>query len=319
MISLSDIEAASRRIGPYIIRTPLLRQPALDPLLGCEVYLKHEGLQITGSFKIRGATNKILTLTPDELQRGVVCASSGNHAMGVACAAQRLGVKAVIVMPENANPTKLKGARSYGATVLQTGSLSTQREDEMRKLAEEEGMIEIHPYGDPLVVAGQGTIGLEIMEDLPDLEAVVVPIGGGGLISGIATAIKSNRPDTRIIGVEPAGCPRYSMSRKEKCCVRLDSVQTIADGTMTDRAHPANFEMIEALVDDLVVADDDWIKRAMKRVVADAKIVAEPSSVMGIASGLAGKVEGIAGKKVCFILSGGNNDLTQLAEIIKAD
>ena len=319
MIELIDIRNAKKRIETHIIRTPLLRQPALDQLLNCEVYLKHEGLQVTGSFKIRGATNKILTLTPDELKRGVVCASSGNHAMGVACAAQRIGVKAVIIMPENANPVKLEGARSYGATVIQVGSLSSQREDEMRRLAEEEGMIEVHPYGDPFVAAGQGTIGLEIMEDLPDLEAVVAPIGGGGLISGIATAIKSNNPAVRIIGVEPAGCPRYSASRREKNCVRLDSVQTIADGTMTNQAHPENFKMIETLVDDLVTADDDWIKRAMKCVVAQAKIVAEPSSVMGIASALAGKLNVVAGKKVCFVLSGGNNNLAQLAEIIKAD
>lgn len=315
-MTLEDVRNAKKRIASHIYRTPLLRQPALDDLLGCEVYLKHEGLQITGSFKIRGATNKILSLTPEELKRGVAAASSGNHAMGVACAAQRLGVEAVIVMPEDANPTKLKGAAGYGATVLQVGLLSSQREEKVRELCKERGMSEIHPYADPFVAAGQGTIGIELAEDLPGLDAVVVPIGGGGLISGVATAIRGLLPDARVVGVEPAGCPRYTRSRAEGCCVAFDSVKTIADGTRTNRANPTNFEMIEKLVDDLVPVEDAWIERAMKALAANAKLVVEPSSSMGIGAGLSGDLAHLRGKKVCFVFSGGNNDLALLASIL---
>ena len=319
MLKLADIKEARERIGSYVLRTPLLRQSALDELLGCEVYLKHEGLQVSGSFKIRGATNKILTLTPEELGRGVVSASSGNHAMGVAYAARRAGTQATIVMPENANPVKLAGVRGYGATVMQVGTLSSQREDAVRQFAEEKGMIEVHPYADPYVAAGQGTIGLEVLEDLPDMDVIVVPIGGGGLISGVSTAIKETSSKIRVVGAEPAACPRYALSRKQGKSISMDSVgETIADGTRTNRADPKNFEMIEARVDDFCAVEDEWIIKAMKAVVSNAKIVAEPSSVMGVAAALSGALSGLSGKKVCFLLSGGNNDLKQLAKIIGA-
>lgn len=316
MLTLVDIQEAQQRIAPHIIRTPLLRQPALDPILGCEVYLKHEGLQMTGSFKLRGATNKILTLTPEELKNGVVAASSGNHAMGVACAAGRQGVKAIIVMPTNANPVKIAGVQDWGGTVLLEGTLSSEREAIARALVEKEGMAEIHPFGDSFVAAGQGTIGLEIMADLPDADTVIVPIGGGGLISGVATAVKAIKPSIRVVGVEPAGAPRYTLSRKEKRPVKLETVSTIADGTRTDCANPANFAMIEKLVDELVTVEDNWIEQAMKIAAVKAKLVVEPSSVMGLAALLSGKIACQAREKVCFALSGGNNDLAQLARIL---
>ena len=316
VITLSDVQQARERIAPYILRTPLLRVPALDEDLGCQVYLKDEGLQLTGSFKIRGATNCMLSLTDEQRKCGVVAASSGNHAQGVACAARRLGVDAVIVMPTDVNPVKLAGVQAYGARTELVGTLGSQRLARARELVEQEGRTEIHPYADPYVAAGQGTLGLEIMEDLPDVDAVVVPIGGGGLISGVSTAVKGLRPQTHTIGVEPAGAPRYAASRAAGRPVKLDHVDTIADGTRTDAAVQVNFEMIQARVDELVAAEDPDILRAMQLLVRKGKVVAEPSSVMGLAAALAGRLDVRREDKVVFVLSGANNDLSLLARCL---
>ena len=316
MISLQDIQAAKDRITPYIVRTPLLRIPAMDEALGCQVYLKFEGFQIMGAFKIRGAMNKALSLSQDELGRGLVCASSGNHAQGVACAAQRLGTRAVIVMPVDANPVKLAGVKAFGGEVELIGTLSSQREDRAAQLFEQEGMTNIHPYADSHVAAGQGTIGLEIGEDLPDAVAVAVPIGGGGLISGIATAIKALSPQVKTIGVEPAGAPRYSKSRQAGQPVCLDSVDTIADGTRTDKANPSNFEMIQARVDELCQVEDCHIEQAMALLLAKAKLTVEPSGAMPVAAALAGTLPVQPQDKVVFVLSGGNVDPALAAAIL---
>lgn len=187
MIEYRDVQAAQARIASHIIRTPLLRVPALDEALGCQVYLKHEGFQAIGAFKIRGALNKALSLSEEELGRGLVCASSGNHAQGVAYAAHKLGAQAVIVMPTNANPVKLAGVQRWGGQVELVGTLSSQREERAAQLVREQGMVEIHPYADPFVAAGQGTLALEVLEDLPDASLIAAPIGGGGLISGTRT------------------------------------------------------------------------------------------------------------------------------------
>lgn len=245
MISLFDIQQAQKRIAPYIVRTPLLRVPALDADLGCQVYLKFEGFQIMGAFKIRGAMNKALTLSPEELNRGMVCSSSGNHAQGVSYAAQRLGSKALIVMPADVNPVKRKGVESFGGQVELMDASSSIRQAHVEELAREQGMVNVHAYADPQVAAGQGTIGLEILEDLPDVTAVVAPIGGGGLISGIATAVKGISPCVAMVGIEPAGAARYEKSRKAGNPVCLDSTDTIADATRTDQAHPLIFPIIE--------------------------------------------------------------------------
>ena len=314
MIQLSDVKAAQERIAPYIVRTPLLRQPALDEILGCEVYLKHEGLQFTGSFKLRGASNALLALSQEERDKGVVAASSGNHAQGVACAAQRLGVDAVIVMPTNVNPVKLEGCKAFGAKTMLVGTLSSERENAAAQLVETEGRTFVHPFDNAYVSAGQGTIGLEVLEDQPQLDAVVVPIGGGGLISGIATAVKGVKPECRMVGVEPAGAPRYTVSREKGHIVTLEKVSTIADGTRTDHSVQRSFEVVEDKVDDIVLAEDEYIKKAIKLLVSKAKIVAEPSSVMGVAAVLSGALKFRPEDKVCFVLSGGNNDLSLLAQ-----
>ena len=316
MIEYRDVQAAQARIAPHIVRTPLLRVPALDEALGCQVYLKHEGFQTIGAFKLRGAHNKALSLSEEELGRGLVCASSGNHAQGVAYAAHKLGTQAVIVMPTNANPVKLAGVKRWGGQVELVGTLSSQREERAAQLVRERGMVEIHPYADPLVAAGQGTLALEVLEDLPDASLIAAPIGGGGLISGIATAVKGAAPQVRTVGVEPAGAPRYTRSRAEGRPVQLESVQTIADGTRTDHANPDNFAVIQARVDELYTVEDRWIEEAMRLLMTTAKVVAEPSSALPVAAALCGALPVRPEDKAVFVLSGGNADPALLARLL---
>lgn len=316
MITFQDVLDAQKRISPYIAHTPLLRVPALDAALGCKVYLKPENLQITGSFKIRGATNAILSLSDEQKKNGVVCCSSGNHAQGVACAAKLLGLDAVIVMPQNVNPVKLAGTKSYGASVLLAGTRSSERDEKANALVQQEGRTLIHPYANDYVKAGQGTIAIEVLQDEPDIGTIVVPVGGGGMLSGIATAAKAVKPGIRIIGTEPAGAPRYSASRAAKKPVWLDHVDTIADGTRTDHADPDNFEIIEQLVDALITVADADIRAAMKMTVSAAKIVAEPSSSMPVAAALSKKLNVRPDEKVCFVISGGNIDPALLKEVL---
>ena len=316
MIEYRDVQAAQARIAPHIVRTPLLRVPALDEALGCQVYLKHEGFQTIGAFKLRGALNKALSLSEEELGRGLVCASSGNHAQGVAYAAHKLGAQAVIVMPTNANPVKLAGVKRWGGQVELVGTLSSQREDRAAQLVRERGLVEIHPYADPLVAAGPGTLALEVLEDLPDASLIAAPIGGGGLISGIATAVKGAAPQVRTVGVEPAGAPRYTRSRAEGRPVQLESVQTIADGTRTDHANPDNFAVIQARVDELYTVEDRWIEEAMRLLMTAAKVVAEPSSALPVAAALCGALPVRPEDKAVFVLSGGNADPALLARLL---
>lgn len=316
MLTIADIIAARERIAPYILHTPLLRVPALDDILGCEVYLKPENLQDTGSFKLRGATNCLSMLTPQQREHGVITASSGNHAKGVACAAARFGTKALVIMPTNCNPAKLSGVRSFGATVLFEGTLSSQRNTKAAELVREKGYTLIHSHIDERVIAGQGTIGLEILEDNPSIDAIVSPVGGGGLISGVATAVKAIKPVIRVIGAEPSGAARYAASRAAGHPVMISNVQTIADGTRCDHADPENFKIIERLVDTLVDAGEDAIRNAVQLMAARAALIAEPSAVLGIAAALSGRLPVSKGERVCFILSGGNNDPLQLAEIL---
>ena len=316
MIQWQDVIQAKERISSHIVRTPLLRIPALDEAVGCQVYLKHEGFQPMGAFKIRGAMNKALSLTPEERERGLVCASSGNHAQGVAYAAHKLGCRAVIVMPTNVNPVKLAGVKKWGGEIELVGTLASQREARAAQLVQERGMVEVHPYADPYVAAGQGTLALEVLEDLPDVSLVAAPIGGGGLISGIATAIKGSNPKVRTVGVEPAGAPRYTRSRAAGKPVQLESVDTIADGTRTDHATPDNFAMIQERVDELYTVEDRWIEKAMLLLMTKAKVIAEPSSAMPVAAALAGILPVKPEDKAVFVLSGGNVDPALLVRIL---
>lgn len=316
MLTLQNVIDAKKRLAPYVVRTPLLRVPALDKDLGCQVYLKFEGFQIIGAFKIRGAMNKALTLTPEQLACGVICGSSGNHAQGVACAAQRLGAKAKIVMPASVNPVKLAGVKSFGGEVeLVNSNSSTVRQERVDELVKEYGYVNIHPYADPEVAAGQGTIGLEITEDLPDVNYVAVPIGGGGLISGIATAVKGTSK-AQVIGCEPSGAPRYGKSREAGKPVSLGTVTTICDATRTDTASPLNFENIEDKVDTLVTAEDETVLKAMKLLLQKAKITAEPSSSLPVAAALEHKLPVRPEDKVVFVVSSGNADPALVAKLL---
>jgi threonine dehydratase len=318
LIVYQDVIDARKRISPYIIHTPLLRAERLDAKLGCRAYIKPENLQVTGSFKIRGAANCILALSEDEKRRGIIATSSGNHAQGVACAAKLLGIDAVIIMPENCNSVKLANTKAYGAKVILAGTKSSERDEKAAELVETDGRTFIHPYANDFVKAGQGTIAAEILEDEPQMDVIVSPIGGGGLISGIATAAKEIRPSIRIIGSEPEGAKRYAVSRSAGKPMWLDNVwPTIADGTRTDHADPENFKIIEQLVDDLVSVSDSSIREAMWTMLSEAKIVAEPSSSMGVAAALDRSLNVRPGDRVCFVISGGNNDLSLIADIIE--
>lgn len=315
-LSLKHIEEARERIKPFILKTPLLRIPALDEYLNCEVYLKPENLQITGSFKLRGATNKLESLTQEEKDSGVIAASSGNHGQAVAYAARNLGIKATIVMPEDVNPVKLENCKKYGAETILAGKIPSIREAKMVELIEERKMIGVHSYADIFVKAGQGTMSLEILEDEPDMDIIVVPIGGGGMISGIAVGAKELKPSIKIIGIEPKTANRYTESLKANKAVQVTNINTIADGTRTDIANPEVFETVKEYVDKLILVEDNEIRDAMKLIISKAKIVAEPSSSMGVAAALNNKIETDKNTKVCFIISGGNNDLNFLSEII---
>ena len=318
MFTIDDIYSAQKRIRGYAVRTPLLRVAQLDEVLGCQVWLKPESLQRTGSFKLRGALNKLLSLTDEQKKHGVVCASSGNHGQAVAFAAQMLGIDAKVVMPVNANPVKIEGVRRYGGEIILCGTVSSEREEKMREMVAQEQRIAVHPFEDDHVKAGQGTTALEILEDNPHIDCIVVPIGGGGLISGMATAAKSVKPGVKVVGIEPAGAPRYGLSRQAKMPVALDKVDTIADGTKTDKANPLNFPIIEKYVDSIVSVDDDRIKEAMRLLLTQVKLFIEPSGALGVAAALCGKVPFTARDHVCFTLSGGNGDLNLLASLLGA-
>lgn len=318
MLNINDIRAARERIAPYIIRTPLLRVQALDEVLGAQIYIKPECLQYTGAFKLRGATNKILSLSREEKARGVVAASSGNHAQAVACAAQRAGVKAIIVVPTDINPLKAAGVRYFGAELLPCGTLSSERVAKMKELCAEQGYTAAPPFDDPYIRAGQGTLALEIIEDEPEMDVALCPIGGGGLISGVSTALKESKPGLRMIGVEPAPAARYAASRAAGKPVVIETGYTVADGTRTNDAAAANFEIIEKYVDELVAPEDKYLLEALRLTLLKAKIVAEPSSCLPAAALLAGLVRVKPTDKVCLIISGGNIDPALLSSIFTA-
>lgn len=315
-INLKGIQEARKRISGYIIKTPLLRIPELDNILNCQVYIKPENLQITGSFKLRGATNRLLVLSEEEKKYGVVCPSSGNHAQGVAYAAKKLNISAKIIMPENCNPIKLERVKSFGADVLLIGTESSDREKKSKEIVKIERRTEIHPYADNYVKEGQGTIALEILEDQPDMDMIVVPIGGGGLISGISVAAKSLKPEIKVIGIEPKGASRYGISLKSNKPLKLDKVNTIADGTRTNKADEGNFEIIKEYVDELRSVSDEEIIDAMKLMIQKGKIVVEPSSAMVIAAFMNKGIGVSKEDKVCFVISGGNNDIDLLGNIL---
>ena len=317
MVELETIYRAHERIKDTVVETPFAFAPRLSEECGCEIYLKKENLQVTGAFKIRGAYNKIASLSDAERSCGVIAASAGNHAQGVAMAAQIFGIKALIVMPESTPLTKINGVRYYGAEVILAGSNYDEAYAYAATYGREHNMVFVHPFADDAVMAGQGTIALEMLEANPDLDAVIVPVGGGGLISGIASAIKSLRPDIRVIGVSAAGAPAMKESFEAGRPIDSLAVRTIADGIAVRDTSEITLAHILSAVDQIVTVDDEEIANAILFLLERQKLVVEGAGAAGVAALLHSKLPELRNKKVGVVLSGGNMDVTLLSVIIE--
>jgi threonine dehydratase len=317
MISLPDIVAAQQRFGDLIKVTPCQVSDALSASSGATVWLKLENLQHTGSFKARGALNRLMAMSDDDKKRGVIAASAGNHAQGLAYHATRLGVRATIVMPVGTPLIKVTRTGAYGADVVLKGENYDEAFEEATRIAAEKGFVLVHGYDDDAVMAGQGTIGLELDEQCGDLDVVIIPVGGGGLISGIATALKASNPKVRIIGVEAVELPSMAQAIAAGAPVQLPPARTIADGIAVRQVGRRCVEVCAALVDELVVVDDDEISRAILYLLEREKTVTEGAGATGVAALLSGRVKDVAGKRVCVVLSGGNIDVNVISRIIE--
>jgi threonine dehydratase len=321
-VSLEDVQRASAVIAGRVHRTPLLSATLLGRRVrtgaggGVRLYLKAENLQKTGSFKPRGVLNKLRSLRPEEKRRGLITISAGNHAQALAYGAAAEGLRCVVVMPEGASETKVAASRAYGAEVVIHGTMH-QAFEKVEELREARGLTLVHPFDDPFIIAGQGTVGLEILEDLPDVEVVVVPIGGGGLISGIAAAIKQSRPSTRVIGVEPQGAATLTEALRAGKPVRLASVATIADGLTAPIAGAHTLAHVRAFVDEIVLVSEAELSEGVRAVLQHAKLLAEPAGAAGVAALLAGTVAAQSGARVAAVLSGGNVDVARLRQVIQ--
>ena len=317
LLTLTDILAARERIGAAVYRTPCTRSEMLSRMTEQSVFLKLENLQMTGSFKERGALNKIATLTPEQARSGVVAASAGNHAQGVAYHATRRGIRAVIVMPLTTPLVKVTATRGFGAEVVLHGGNYDEACIEATRLCEEQGMTFIHPFDDALVMAGQGTIGLELLEQVEDLQAVVVPIGGGGLIGGIACAVKEIKPSVRVIGVQTSRLPSMRDAVEAHHPVTLEPATTIADGIAVRRAGDVTFPVVEKYVDEIVTVDEDEIASAILTLLEREKTLAEGAGATALASLLQKRTSLPEGTRTAVLVCGGNIDVTLLSRIIE--
>jgi threonine dehydratase len=316
MLTLKDIEAARQAIADAISFTPCQYSGFLSRLTGAQVYLKLENLQTTGSFKIRGALHKLSTLNPLERRGGVIAASAGNHAQGVARAAQQLAIHATIVMPEATPITKVEATEFAGAEVILDGETFDDAMSVARSLAAERGLTMIHPFDDPAVIAGQGTIGLEMLQQLPQLGAVVVPVGGGGLISGVAVALKTLHPTVRIIGVEANQAAAAVLSRQAGRVMELGAIKTIADGIAVKRIGDLTFALMQEYVDDLVTVTDEDIAAAILIYMERIRVVVEGAGAASLAALVSRKVA-LDGVCTGVVVSGGNIDVQMMAKIIE--
>ncbi len=304
---------AEKIVSRYAYRTPVEYSETLSELTGGKVYLKLENLQKTGSFKIRGALYKISKVKDDV--SGVVTASAGNHAQGVAFASSVFKIPCVVVMPESATITKVESTRSYGAEVVLHGKIYDDAEKKAVEISEERGCRLIHPFDDPDIISGQGTIALEMAEQIEDVDAVIVPVGGGGLISGISGVMKTINPDVEIVGVEPENAPKFAESVKAGEILSIETKPTIADGLVTKKPGKLTFRIVSRLVDQIVTVSEDEIAKAIHFLLEKGKILAEGAGAVGVAALLGNKVD-VNGKKVAVVVSGGNIDLTAIYKLI---
>jgi threonine dehydratase len=314
--SVTDIWRAQEVIRPHITHTPILASRTLSAMTGAVVFLKAENLQRSGAYKIRGATFKLSQLTKEERRRGVITASAGNHGQGVAIAASALQVPCTVVMPTGAPLAKLTATQGYGATIVLHGDTYNDAHEYSCELARQSGATYIEAFDDPDIIAGQGTIGLEILADLPDVEAIVVSVGGGGLVSGIATAVKALKPSVRVIGVEAGGAASMRAALDAGHLVTLPSISTIADGIATKTAGPLTLDIVRDLVDDVITVDDEEIIRAVLLLLERCKILVEGAGAAGVAALLGGRLD-LGGKKTVTVLSGGNIDMNLVGKFIQ--
>jgi threonine dehydratase len=316
MLTFQDIVAARKRMGEAIYVPPCPYTQSLSELTGCELYLKLENLQMTGSYKERGACNKLLTLTAEERSKGVVAASAGNHAQGIAYHSRRLGIEAIIVMPETTPLVKVSATRRFGATVVLHGTNYDEAYAEAMRRVEQEGRTFVHPFNDPVVMAGQGTIGLELIEQNPYLQAVVLPIGGGGLAAGVAVAIKETNPKIRVYGVEPQVIASMKAAMQAGSPVELPAAKTIADGIAVRRVGDQTCEVARQYLDDVVTVDDEEIAQAILTLLEREKTVAEGAGAAPLAALLARRLP-VEGMRVAGVVSGGNIDVNMISRVIE--
>ena len=310
-LTVRDFEEVRARIAPYIKHTPLLTSRQLSEATGYEVRLKAEMFQTVGAYKIRGPLNKFALMSEEDKKRGVVCSSAGNHAQGVALAARIHGIRAVVCMAENATPAKIAATKGYGAEVVLHGQIWDEANEKAKELVEKEGLTYVHPFDDEQLIAGQGTLGLEIIQDWPDVDAVVVPIGGGGLIAGVSMAVKSHNPKIKVIGVESSDGPAMKASLDAG---KLETIEcnTIIDGLRVRRAGEINFSVVQRFVDEIVTLPDKEIFEAVIWVMERCKLVVEGAAAAPVGALLHGLVKLPQGSKVAVVLSGGNVNLDQL-------
>jgi threonine dehydratase len=314
-VTLRDVDAAQARIMPHLHRTPLLTSAQLSDISGVRLGMKAEVFQKTGSFKARGALNAALLLNPDQRERGLVTLSAGNHGQGLAWAGARVGTKTVVFMPKTAVPAKVDAIRGYGAEPRFVENMERVLDD-LVPYQREHGLTFVSPFADPAVIAGQGVVGLEILEDMPDVENIIVAAGGGGLLSGILVAVKSQRPDVRIVGVEPTGANIVRQSLDAGRPVSAERIETVADGLAAPFAAELSQAIIAHYVDDMIEVTDDDIIAAMKLILGRAKVLVEPSGAAALAGLLSGRTGAKPGSKTVVILSGGNIDPARLKGLL---
>ena len=316
MLTIEKVYDAQKALKGVTRVTDVIYSPSLSKSCGCELYLKSENLQLTGSFKIRGAYYKISRLSESEKSVGVIACSAGNHAQGVALASKKFGLKAKICMPKSAPISKIEATKSYGAEVILVDGVYDDAHDEAERLKTKHGYTFIHPFDDEDVIAGQGTVGLEILDQLDKVDAVVIPIGGGGLASGAAFALKTLKPEIKIYGVQSEGAPSMANSVRDRHIEILGSVSTVADGIAVKEPGSLTFELCSSYIDEIVTVTDEQVSAAILALIEKQKMIAEGAGAVSLAAVVFGKIPDIAGKNVCCVISGGNIDVNILSRII---